>query len=115
MQGICFAMSIESLIMALRAENIELLIEHSIDCYVVARGEKAKDHAAKVAFDLRKAGLAVETDYLDRKMKAKFKSADRLKAKFVAELVEDELDKGIINLKAMATGEQTEVALEAFG
>ena len=76
---------------------------------------KAKDHAAKVAFDLRKAGLSVEKDYLDRKMKAQFKSAaDRLKAKFVAVLGEDELDKGIINLKDMATGEQEEVALDVF-
>ena len=43
MPGIGFAMSIERLIMALKAENIELPIEHSIDCYVVALGEKAKD------------------------------------------------------------------------
>lgn len=114
MPGIGFAMSIERLIMALKAENIELPLEHSIDCYVVALGEKAKDHAAKVAFDLRKAGLSVEKDYLDRKMKAQFKSADRLKAKFVAVLGEDELDKGIINLKDMATGEQEEVALDVF-
>ena len=112
--GIGFAMSIERLIMALKAENIELPIEHSIDCYVVALGEKAKDHAAKVAFDLRKAGLSVEKDYLDRKMKAQFKSADRLKAKFVAVLGEDELDKGVINLKDMATGGQEEVALDVF-
>ena len=35
-------MSIERLIMALKAENIELPIEHSIDCYVVALGEKRK-------------------------------------------------------------------------
>ena len=47
-------------------------------------------------------------------MKAQFKSADRLKAKFVAVLGEDELDKGIINLKDMATGEQEEVALDVF-
>jgi len=58
--------------------------------------------------------LSVEKDYLDRKMKAQFKSADRLKAKFVAVLGEDELDKGIINLKDMATGEQEEVALDVF-
>lgn len=38
----------------------------------------------------------------------------RLKAKFVAVLGEDELDKGIINLKDMATGEQEEVALDVF-
>lgn len=76
--------------------------------------KKRKTIFAKVAFDLRKAGLSVEKDYLDRKMKAQFKSADRLKAKFVAVLGEDELDKGIINLKDMATGEQEEVALDVF-
>ena len=42
MPGIGFAMSIERLIMALKAENIELPLEHSIDCYVVALGEKRK-------------------------------------------------------------------------
>lgn len=47
-------------------------------------------------------------------MKAQFKSADRLNAKYVAVLGEDELDKGIINLKDMATGGQEEVALDVF-
>ena len=60
---------------------------------------KKRKTGCKVAFDLRKAGLSVEKDYLDRKMKAQFKSADRLNAKYVAVLGEDELDKGIINLK----------------
>ena len=48
MPGIGFAMSIERLIMALKAENIELPIEHSIDCYVVALGEKQKTMLQKL-------------------------------------------------------------------
>ena len=42
--GIGFAMSIERLIAALTAENIALPIEQSIDIYVVALGEAAKDY-----------------------------------------------------------------------
>ena len=48
MPGIGFAMSIERLIMALKAENIELPLEHSIDCYVVALGEKRKTMLQKL-------------------------------------------------------------------
>ncbi|MFX3624524.1 MAG: histidine--tRNA ligase [Ectobacillus sp.] len=112
--GIGFALSIERLLMALKAENIQLPLSAKLDCYVVALGDKAKDAAAKLVYELRKAGLTTEKDYLDRKIKAQFKAADRLHAKYVAVLGEDELERNIINLKEMATGDQEEVALDVF-
>lgn len=112
--GIGFALSIERLISALAAENVELPIEEGIDCYLVSMGEAAKDYTVKLAYQLRKAGFTVEKDYQDRKVKAQFKSADRLKAKFVAVLGDDELEKQIINLKNMTTGEQVEMELATF-
>jgi histidyl-tRNA synthetase len=45
-------------------------------------------------------------------MKAQMKSADRLKARFTAILGDDELQRGEIALKEMATGEQRFVKLE---
>lgn len=112
--GIGFALSIERLLMALQAEGIELPLSSKLDCYVVALGEKAKDAAAKFVYELRKAGLTAEKDYLDRKVKAQFKAADRLSAKYVAVLGDNELEQGVINLKDMNTGEQEEVALDVF-
>jgi histidyl-tRNA synthetase len=112
--GIGFALSIERLLMALQAEKIELPISQKLDCYVVALGEKAKDQAAKILFNLRKAGLTCDKDYQDRKVKAQFKAADRANAKFVAVLGEDELERNVINIKDMATGQQEEVALDLF-
>ncbi|WP_028402900.1 histidine--tRNA ligase [Ectobacillus panaciterrae] len=112
--GIGFALSIERLLMALQAEGIELPLSSKLDCYVVALGEKAKDAAAKFVYELRKAGLTAEKDYLDRKVKAQFKAADRFNAKYVAVLGDNELEQGIINLKDMNTGEQEEIALDAF-
>ncbi|KMY51064.1 histidine--tRNA ligase [Peribacillus loiseleuriae] len=112
--GIGFALSIERLIAALQAENVELPIEQGIDCYLVSLGDAAKDYSVKLAYDLRNAGFTVEKDYNDRKVKAQFKSADRLEAKFVAVLGDDELANGKINVKNMASGEQVEYELTSF-
>ncbi|TDL82185.1 histidine--tRNA ligase [Peribacillus frigoritolerans] len=110
--GIGFALSIERFLAALDAENVELPIEQSIDCFVVALGDKAKDRSVSLVYELRKAGLTAEKDYEDKKMKAQFKAADRYKAKFVAVLGEDELERNIISVKNMETGTQVEVLID---
>lgn len=110
--GIGFALSIERLISAMEAEKVEFPIEEAIDCYVVALGEKAKETAVKLLFDLRKAGIVAEKDYQDKKLKAQFKAADRLKSKYTIVFGDDELAKGVVSIKEMETGEQQEVAYE---
>ncbi|MCM3237119.1 histidine--tRNA ligase [Heyndrickxia oleronia] len=112
--GIGFALSIERLLAALTVEGITLPFEDEIDCYIVALGNEAKHKAMIMLQQLRKEGFSAEKDYLDRKMKAQFKAADRMKSKYVAILGEDELDKGITNLKNMETGEQVEISLVDF-
>lgn len=112
--GIGFALSIERLLAALEAEGISLPILEGIDCYVVALGERAKEEAVALVAALRKEGISAEKDYQDRKVKAQLKAADRLHATYVAILGEDELRKGVINVKHMATGEQQEVPLDTF-
>lgn len=112
--GIGFALSIERLLAALEAEGISLPLIGGIDCYVVALGEKAKDESVVLVNALRKAGIAAEKDYQDRKVKAQLKAADRLQAKYVAILGDDELEKQVINIKNMTTGEQTELPLDSF-
>ncbi|WP_209122840.1 histidine--tRNA ligase [Alkalihalobacillus sp. BA299] len=112
--GIGLALSIERLLMALKAANIDIPIEQSIDCYILTLGEEAKNKGASLLFELRKAGLSAEKDYLDKKIKAQFKAADRLKAKYTAVLGEEELAANKINVKEMSTGEQVEVSLEKF-
>lgn len=110
--GIGFAMSLERLLLALDAEGVVLPIEDSLDCYLVTMGDQAKEKAPSLLYQFRKAGLKADKDYLDKKMKAQFKAADRLKTKFVAVLGDDELANGVISVKEMATGEQKEVALD---
>ncbi|MCA0969974.1 histidine--tRNA ligase [Halobacillus litoralis] len=110
--GIGFAMSIERLLMALEAEGIELPVDEGLDTYVVALGENAEKAAVKLTYELRRAGVQVDKDYLGKKMKAQFKSADRLNAKYVLVLGDQELENNVINVKTMETGDQQEISLD---
>ncbi|MFD5849194.1 histidine--tRNA ligase [Cytobacillus pseudoceanisediminis] len=112
--GIGFALSVERFIAALEAEKVDLPLNKDIDCYLVSLGEEAKDYTVGLLQKLRMAGYSAERDYLDRKIKAQFKAADRSNAKFVAVLGEDELKANKINVKSMESGEQTEVGLDSF-
>jgi histidyl-tRNA synthetase len=112
--GIGFALSIERFIAALEAEKVEMELNDTLDLYLVSLGDAAKDYSVKLLHQLRSNGLKAERDYLDRKLKAQFKAADRLQAKFVAVLGENELNNHVINLKNQTTGEQQEVGLDRF-
>jgi histidyl-tRNA synthetase len=107
-------MSIERFLAALNAEGIELEINQGIDCYIASLGEEAKDYTVGLLQKLRLAGVSAERDYLNRKIKAQFKAADRLNAKYVAILGDDELANNKINLKNMASGQQEEIELTRF-
>ncbi|MHA6252150.1 histidine--tRNA ligase [Oceanobacillus sp. CAU 1775] len=112
--AIGFGMGIERLLLALEVEGVELPVEEELDCYVVAVGEKAEKAAVPIIHNLRNAGIQVDKDYQDRKMKGQFKAADRLKAKLVLILGEEELERDTILLKDMGTGEQTEVPIASL-
>ncbi|MBT2215117.1 histidine--tRNA ligase [Virgibacillus dakarensis] len=109
--GIGFGMGIERLLLALEAENIEIPVDNNLECYFVSVGEEADKQAVRLVHDLRKHGIQVDKDYQGRKMKAQFKSADRLHAKFVIILGEEELAKQVATIKSMETGDQHETPL----
>ncbi|MFC3039158.1 histidine--tRNA ligase [Virgibacillus xinjiangensis] len=109
--GIGFGMGLERLLMALDAENIEVPLDDQLDCFLIAVGEEAEYESVRILHDLRNNGIQVDKDYQGRKMKAQFKAADRNQAKFVLVLGEDELQKQMINIKSMETGDQAEIPL----
>ncbi|WP_099158621.1 histidine--tRNA ligase [Virgibacillus ndiopensis] len=109
--GIGFGLGLERLLLALQAENIELPITEELDCYFIAVGEEAEKQAVRITYELRKQGIQVDKDYLDRKMKGQFKAADRLHARYVLILGDEELNNHVINVKSMQTGEQKEIPI----
>lgn len=110
--GIGFALSVERLLMALEAEKQSLPIDTNLECYVVTMGEKADQRATSLVYEMRQAGIQVDKDYQSKKFKGQFKTADRLKTKYVLVLGDNELAENNINVKDMATGEQETVKLD---
>ncbi len=112
--GIGFGMGIERLLMALEAENITLPIDDSLDLYFISMGNDPKTKAVKLVQQLREANIRVDQDYQQRKMRAQFRAADRLKAKYVAILGEEELEQGKVKLRQMESGEEEEIDMASL-
>ncbi|MDQ1912443.1 histidine--tRNA ligase [Paenibacillus sp. GD4] len=112
--GVGLGLGMERILLVLAAQGVEIPGVKPLDVYLIGLGEAAEKETVKLLQGLRLAGLTAEKDYLNRKIKAKMKSADRYHASYVAILGEDELARGEITLKAMATGEQETLPLTAF-
>ena len=67
--------------------------------------------AFKTAIDLRRAGFKVEYDFNGRSMKAQMKQANKFQAKKVLIFGEDEVARGNVTVRNMATSEQQEIAI----
>lgn len=107
-----FGMGIERIIYFLEKENVELEAEPSIELYVGILGKDARAESYKIVKKLRTAGIIVETDYMDRSVKAQMKYANKIGSKSSIIIGADEIEKNRVNIKNMETGEQTEVELD---
>lgn len=67
----------------------------------------------KLATELRRLGIKTEVYLNNKKLKAKFKYADKLKIPYVIVMGEDEINTKTAKVKNMETGEETKTILEA--
>ncbi|MED4599105.1 histidine--tRNA ligase, partial [Paenibacillus validus] len=112
--GVGLGLGLERILLVLQAQGVEIPAAKPLDVYLIGLGEAAEKETVKLLQQLRMQGLSAERDYQSRKIKAQMKSADRHRATYVAILGEDELAKGEITVKAMATGEQETLPLAGF-
>lgn len=113
MNAVGFGMGMERLLLV--AESFNPIPEPNlVDIYIAPVGDEARNVGLKLAGELRKHGVKTEFDHVGRSFKAQFKYADKLKARFVAVIGEDEVKNGVIKLKNMADGTETALGIEGF-
>jgi histidyl-tRNA synthetase len=95
----------------MEAEGVEIPTATDVDVYVVGLGETTNMETLKLTQAARNAGFVSERDYLNRKAKAQFKSANKMNAKVVLTIGEDELANKIVRVKDMAKKEEVEISL----
>ncbi len=109
--GIGFAMGIERILLTLEQEKVMIPDATNLDAYVVGLGDATNMETLKVVQAIRGFGFSADRDFMGRKAKAQFKAADKEGAKLVLTLGEDELAKGMINVKDSATREEKAFSL----
>ncbi len=105
------AMGIERALIALE-ESGKSWDEELPEVFVVQASEDAAIPCRKLVRELRNAGVTVLTDIDGKKMSAQLKQADRAGAQKALILGEDELAKGTIILRDLATSQQEDIPLQ---
>lgn len=107
-----FGLGLERLLLILDKQGISLPIENTIDLYIAVLGSEANLAALDLAQSIRHQGFKVERDYLGRKIKAQFKSADTFNAKVIMTLGSSEVDSKEVGLKNNQTRQEVKVSFE---
>jgi len=100
-----FGSGLERLIIAAEASGFEFPEMRTPDLYIASADSEGYLKAFKLAHELRALGVSVETDLLDRSLKAQLKHASRIGAKFYAVLGANEIES--FTIKNMSDGTLT--------
>ena len=112
--GFGFALGLERLLLILEKQGIELPVEKEMDVYIAVLGQGANLKALELVQAVRNQGFSAERDYLGRKLKAQFKSADVFAAKALITVGSSEVESGQVTVKNNQTRQEVTVALESL-
>ncbi len=112
--GIGFAMGMERILAVLDKQNIELDEVTENKVVVAALGDLAREKGFQLISELRMYGVMGLMDLLGRGLKSQMKYADRVQARYVIILGEEEIDKNIAIIRDMKLGDQSEIAMESI-
>lgn len=109
-----FAFGIERLLMLLDAQMPDKVYGNSLDALIITMSPENiyQEYEQKVLSLLRNNGISADVDYMDRSFRANFKYANKVNAKFVCVIGEEELNTNSVTLKNMLTGEQKTVGID---
>jgi len=108
MKGFGFGMGMERLILSI-PDPTPLVPDYRPEYFIAPIGEQAFERATLLARQLRKTGKRAYLDFDGRSLKSQMRLADKLSAKFVIIIGEEELKSGTLLLRDMATKEQRSI------
>lgn len=109
--GVGFAMGMERLMTALDFENINLLEDAAIDAYIIPMSDNEKAYSISICNALRMSGFKTDMDYMSRNLKSNFKQSERLNARYVIIIGEEEVKTNILTIKDNHTKDEYKVEL----
>jgi histidyl-tRNA synthetase len=107
--AIGFASGIERVVLNLKKQQVAVPLVSRPQVYIATMGEKARLEAIKLSGELHSRNIGAMINYGDRSLKAQLRQANNLAVSRAIIIGEDEVNKGIVVVRDMKTGEQTEI------
>lgn len=98
-----FGLGLERLIMLIDTNDIE---NNEIDYFICSLGDEYKLHCNYLLKEMRANGLCTEIDHAGRSLKAQFKYANKINAKYVILVGGDEYNSGCYKIRNLNTREE---------
>lgn len=108
--GVGFGLGKERLLILMEQNDIVVDDPNVPDISVSFIGDKARLYALDLVHKLRAGGVSAIIDTLNRNLKGQMKYANKLNARYSVVIGENEIEKGIVMLKNMYSGEQKEIS-----
>lgn len=110
--AIGFALGMERVLLALGKETAQ---DKAIDAFFVSLDEISLKRNFIISQQIRQAGFSATMSYRLASMKSQMRLADKMRARYVIILGQDEINQGVVTLKNMADGNQKQISLENVG
>lgn len=107
--GVGFGLGKERLLLLMEQNDIVLEDTNVPDISISYIGDNARLYAIDLVHELREKGVAVSIDTLNRNLKGQMKYANKLAARYSVVIGDEEIEKGVVTLKNMVSGEQKEI------
>ena len=106
-----FGLGLERLLMLLDSIGVNIENDDRPDIFVISQNQVLTDKCRDIVMMLRKNGIAADTDNTGRSLKAQFRYADKLAAKYAVVIGDTEASTGVVTVKKLADGtsEQTTI------
>ena len=110
--GIGFAMGIERLLLAVNTLAAKNLDSGKSDVFITIMSDQYELQALELLTRLRQENIRAEKDYMGRSGRAQMKYADKLGARMVTIIGDDEIQQGYFTVRDMQSKEQVQVDKE---
>jgi histidyl-tRNA synthetase len=107
--AIGFAIGMERMVELLKASD--KLVIPAPRVFIATIGAPAERKGLLIAKSLREKGIWVEIGYADHSLRSQLRKADRLSAKYVLIIGDDEISSGKLKWKCLSDGSQGEISL----
>jgi histidyl-tRNA synthetase len=111
--GVGFGSGIERIVLGMKEQGIEPPPVEALPVLVAHFGGATKEAAVQLVYRLREADIGARLAFArrGRSMKSQMREADRLAARYVLILGEDELAQNLVTIRPLAGGEQKQVPM----